>query len=97
MGGSITSHNVTGYVTDAPYIHRLDDGMLILLWSGFDKQGMYAIGQANSPSGEITGPCLHEPMPLNSDDGGHAMLFEDLNGKLKLHIILQRVKTGGYP
>lgn len=82
--GSITAHDVTGYVTDAPYIHRLDDGMLIMLWSSFDKQGIYAIGQANSPSGEITGPWLHEPMPLNSDDGGHAMLFEDLNGKLTI-------------
>lgn len=82
--GSITAHHVTGYVTDAPYIHRLDDGTLIMLWSSFDKQGMYAIGQAYSTSGEITGPWLHEPMPLNSDDGGHAMLFKDLNGKLKI-------------
>ena len=32
--GSITSSGVTGNVTDAPFIHRLDDGKLIMLWSG---------------------------------------------------------------
>ena len=47
--GTITSSGVTGYVTDAPFIHRLDDGKLIMLWSSFRKQdGKYAIGQAIS-------------------------------------------------
>lgn len=35
--GSITSSGVTGNVTDAPFIYRLDDGKLIMLWSSFPK------------------------------------------------------------
>ena len=50
--GSITSSGVTGNVTDAPFIYRLDDGKLIMLWS--------------------------------SDDGGHAMVFKDLKGRLMI-------------
>ena len=83
--GTITSSGVTGYVTDAPFIHRLDDGKLIMLWSSFRKQdGKYAIGQAISASGDILGPWVQEPETLNSDDGGHAMVFKDLKGRLMI-------------
>ena len=38
--GSITSSGVTGNVTDAPFIYRLDDGKLIMLWSSFQMENM---------------------------------------------------------
>lgn len=83
--GSITSSGVTGNVTDAPFIYRLDDGKLIMLWSSFRKtDGKYAIGQAVSASGNVLGPWVQEPETLNSDDGGHAMVFKDLKGRLMI-------------
>ena len=82
--GSITSAGVTGNVTDAPFVHRLDNGQLIMLWSSFRKDGKYAIGQAISASGNILGPWVQEPETLNSDDGGHAMIFKDLKGRLMI-------------
>lgn len=60
--GSITSSGVTGKVTDAPFIYRLDDGKLIMLWSSFRKtDGKYAIGQAVSASGDVLGLGCRSP------------------------------------
>jgi len=82
--GDITSGTSTGKVTDAPFIYRQDNGQLIMLWSSFRKDGKYAIGQATSKSGSVTGPWTHEPESLNGDDGGHAMLFNDIKGRLMI-------------
>ena len=83
--GSICAGNTTGYVTDAPFIYPLENGTLIMLWSSFRKDnGKYAIGQAISKSGNILGPWEQEVSPLNNDDGGHAMLFKDLQGHLMI-------------
>ncbi len=82
--GDISSANTTGKVTDAPFIYKLDDGQLIMLWSSFNKNGRYCIGQAISKSGDLLGPWIQESEPLNKDDGGHAMLFKDLNGRLMI-------------
>lgn len=72
------------YVTDAPFIYRLKNGTLLMTWSSFRKDGKYAIGQAISESGSVLGPWEQLPETLNNDDGGHAMLFEDLGGRLKI-------------
>ena len=82
--GSITSQGVRGNVTDAPFIYKTDDGTLIMLWSSFRKDGKYAIGQATSVSGELSGPWIQETQTLNDDNGGHAMLFHNLNGQLMI-------------
>lgn len=83
--GAITSGGVTGNVTDAPFIYRLEDGKLIMLWSSFRKKdGRYAIGQAISESGNVLGPWVQESETLNSDDGGHAMVFKDFKGRLMI-------------
>ncbi|HBX46646.1 glycoside hydrolase family 43 protein [Limibacterium fermenti] len=82
--GPIKSGSVTGNVTDAPFIHKIGDGSLIMLWSSFRKDGKYAIGQAVSKSGSLSGPWEQSSETLNSDDGGHAMLFEDLKGRLMI-------------
>jgi arabinan endo-1,5-alpha-L-arabinosidase len=82
--GTITSQSVTGYVTDAPFAYRAVNGELLMLWSSFTKAGKYAIGVARSESGTIQGPWKQDLLPLNDDDGGHAMLFKDFSGQLKI-------------
>ena len=72
------------YVTDAPFIHKLENGVLVMLWSSNRKDGKYTIGQAVSESRNVLGPWVQLPSTLNDDDGGHAMLFRDLQGKLKI-------------
>lgn len=82
---SITSDTgVKGNVTDAPFLYRTDKGTLIMLWSSFNQKGQYAIGQAISRSGKITGPWEQVPAPLNDDKGGHAMLFLDIESNIKI-------------
>lgn len=82
--GAISSNGVTGYVTDAPFIHQLANGELLMLWSSFAKNGKYSIGVARSKSGSVTGPWEQMSTPINSDDGGHAMLFTDFKGRLMI-------------
>ncbi|MDR1090707.1 MAG: glycoside hydrolase family 43 protein [Prevotella sp.] len=82
--GDISSGTTTGKVTDAPFIHELNNGQLIMLWSSFRKDGKYAIGQAISKSGSVLGPWTQETESLNDDDGGHAMLFNDIKGRLMI-------------
>lgn len=40
---------------------------------------------ARSQSGTILGPWLQDPQPLNpNDNGGHAMIFRDFDGVLRI-------------
>src|SRR5690606_17183227 len=80
---SIASDGIN-YVTDAPFIWKDEvSGNLIMTWSSFSVGG-YAIGQTISKSGKLEGPWEHDPVPIFSNDGGHAMVFKDLEGKLKM-------------
>lgn len=77
------------YVSDAPFLYRANNGELLMLWSSFllgkDGNGQYAIGVARSQSGTILGPWLQDPQPLNpNDNGGHAMIFRDFDGVLRI-------------
>ena len=80
LGGQ-DKHN--GLVTDGPFLHRLPDGKLIMLWSNFNKDG-YAMGYAVSRSGEIFGPWVQQEDPLYALDGAHAMLFRTFRGQLMM-------------
>ncbi|WP_129717623.1 glycoside hydrolase family 43 protein [Pedobacter sp. SYP-B3415] len=82
--GTITYGSKVGYVSDAPFIYRAKNGELLMTWSSFTKTGKYAIGLSRSTSGTIAGPWLHDAAPLNDDDGGHAMLFNDFSGQLTI-------------
>ncbi|QAY67112.1 glycoside hydrolase family 43 protein [Paenibacillus protaetiae] len=73
----------TVYVTDGPFLHRLADGGLLMLWSSSSRNG-YAIGVARSESGSVTGPWTHDPEPLLPEEGGHGMLFRAFDGGLVL-------------
>jgi hypothetical protein len=73
------------FVTDGPFLHRAADGDLLMLWSSFGRGG-YAVGLARSATGALQGPWRHEPRPLRQGDGGHAMLFRDLDRRLVMAI-----------
>lgn len=71
-----------GYVTDGPFLWRTADGTLLMLWASFSEGG-YTQGLAVSDQGEITGTFTQAP-PLFEKDGGHGMVFRDLQGNLWL-------------
>jgi beta-xylosidase len=71
------------YVTDGPFLYRLKDKTLLMLWSSFGSKG-YAMGIARSKSGQVTGPWRQDPTPLWLEDGGHGMLFKTFDGQLML-------------
>lgn len=72
-------------VTDAPFVWKDEkSGNLLMLWSSFAPQ--YAVGQAISKSGKITGPWVHEKELVFSGNGGHQMVFRDLKGNLKISL-----------
>jgi len=73
-----------GYVTDGPFMHRCKNGDLVMLWSSFGEKG-YFEGVLKSDNGEIDGKWI-EQKSLFEENGGHGMLFKDLNGNLKLSL-----------
>lgn len=72
------------YITDGPFMYKTKGGKLLMIWSTFTQSG-YTQAIAFSENGKIDGKWIHEK-PLFDKDGGHGMIFEDLNGKL--HLIL---------
>lgn len=70
------------YVTDGPFLYRMQDGKLLLLWSSFSKNG-YTEAIAVSDNGDITGNFTHAPELLFESNGGHGMVFRDFNGELR--------------
>jgi hypothetical protein len=78
-----SSQRFPRYVTHGPYLRRLRDGTLIMLWSSAGTDG-YAMGIAHSQSGEVLGPWTQQAEPLWADDGGHGMLFDTFDGRLML-------------
>jgi arabinan endo-1,5-alpha-L-arabinosidase len=79
----INSKNRRGYVTDGPWLQRLTNGELIMLWSSFGTGG-YTVGVARSELGDITGQWLQQAEPLYAGDGGHCMVFRAFDGQLWL-------------
>jgi beta-xylosidase len=73
-------------VTDGCFLRTLADGKLIMLWSNFDEDG-YCIALAHSQNGEVDGIWEQETVPLykrgtlDGHDGGHGMVFTDVDGK----------------
>lgn len=91
--GWTDSHDGKGenYVTDGPFLVRDEDG-LWMFWSSFKDDGtgaQYAEGIARSENG-VLGPWKHLD-PLFERDGGHGMVFRDLNGQLRF--VLHRPNT----
>ncbi len=76
-------------VTDGCFLHRMQNGKLLMIWSNWDPDG-YCIGIAESQSGSIEGPWIQQEERLYSKahtgeyDGGHGMIFKDRLGQLWL-------------
>jgi len=72
------------FVTDGPFLYHAPDGSLNMLWSSFCKTG-YCVGRARSEGG-ISGPWIQDESPVYCLDGGHCMLFTDLQGQLRMSL-----------
>jgi hypothetical protein len=68
-------------ITDGPFLYRLNDGKLLMLWSTTGTNGAYVMGYAVS-DGTILGPWRQSAEALFAQDGGHGMLFRDFGGRL---------------
>lgn len=68
------------YGSDAPFVQKLSDGRLLLTWSPFFESN-YVVLKVISESGDIRGPWTHLLPPLFSNNGGHAMFFNDFEGR----------------
>ena len=69
------------YGSDGPFLHRFEDGRLVLIWSPYLENNYVVLG-AVSESGSVTGSWRHMERPVYDRNGGHAMLFTDRNGVL---------------
>lgn len=80
------------YFTDGPYLQKIE-GRLFMTWSSWSNGG-YAVGIAVSESGGIGGPWRQRKEPLFPENGGHGMLFSDVQGQLRfaLHFPNDRFK-----
>ncbi|WP_332446811.1 glycoside hydrolase family 43 protein [Sphaerochaeta sp.] len=77
------SNLVDARVTDGPFLHHLEDGQLLMLWSSVAPNG-YAMGYAVSKNGSLLGPWQQQQEPLITGDGGHGMIFRSFEGRLYL-------------
>jgi len=73
------------YVTDGPFLYRMQNNELIMMWSTTGQDG-YTLGLARSVSGKPQGPWKQDDSPLFSENGGHGMLFRTFEGRLFLTI-----------
>ncbi len=74
---------IVRYGSDAPFIHRMTDGRLCLLWSPI-PEGVYSVFGATASS--IRGPWHHFDSPVFAENGGHPMTFTDFDGNLRMSI-----------
>lgn len=81
-------------VTDGPYLYRMENGHLLMLWSNFAGDHEYVVAIAHSESGSVLGPWTHgkELLYQKSEkdglpyDGGHGMIFRTREGQLMLSL-----------
>ena len=70
------------YVTDGPFLTKTEDG-IELFWSSFNKEKEYSIFTAKAKS--LKDKFEHFPSKYPFE-GGHCMVFVDLNGKRKISL-----------
>ena len=82
-------------VTDGPWMYRLENDELIMIWSNFADKDFsgYTIGISKSSNGEIDGTWEHYKEPLYWADsnnvfevinGGHGMIFKGFDNRIYL-------------
>ena len=81
----------TSQVTDGCWMYTTEEGELLMIWSNFEPAG-YTVAISRSSNGRLDGEWIHEESLLYSEnytgvhDGGHGMIFTDLNGQMYLSI-----------
>lgn len=75
----------TSPVTDGPYLFRTKTGRLGMIWTSWHGD-RYVQGVAYSSTGKLSGPWVHEPLPITPDNYGHGMLFHTFDGQLLMSI-----------
>lgn len=95
-GGMPFDKQPGGYITDGPFVFRLPDGKLGMLWSSFCSSG-YCQAVCYSPEGSITGPWKQMNEPLYEHDSGHGMIFTARDGKLMLALHDHNNSNGSHP
>lgn len=84
--------------TDGPFLYRTCGGQLLMLWSTFVGRD-YCVAIARSKDGSVVGEWTHDEKLLFSKeisgnaDGGHGMIFRDMNGKMYLAIHSPNIAT----
>ena len=81
-------------MTDGPYLYRMENGHLLMIWSNFTEGHEYVVAIAHSESGSVLGPWTHgeELLYQKSEkdglpyEGGHGMLFYTREGQLMLSL-----------
>lgn len=87
-------------ITDGPWLYTCEDGTLLMIWSNFTDSGVYSVGIARSTTGLITGPWTQDDEVLfpvthhRKYDGGHGMLFYDIDGNMWMSIHSPNSKVG---
>ncbi len=71
-------------ITDGPYLYKLKNGKIVMMWSSLGDGG-YTMGMAINDGKDITKDWRHIEKPLYGKDGGHGMIFEK-DGKLYISI-----------
>lgn len=79
------------YVTDGPYLFRGKNDRLYMIWSTSVNDCYYQC-IAYSDNGEIDGKWL-QLEPIFTKDGGHGMIFRDMNNQLKLTLHCPNIQT----
>lgn len=77
----VTHEGKPTWCAEGPFLHQCAEGTLIMLWAAFHEGFTYVQGQARSLSGLVEGPWEILENTL-WENGGHGMLFRDLNGQL---------------
>ena len=69
-GGNTAFEGKKSYVTDGCFLYRTKTDKLLMVWSSF-KDGVYAVGIAESDTGKVIGPWRQQREPLFIN-GGHS-------------------------
>lgn len=75
-----------GKVTDGPFIYKTDGDRIIMIWSSVGEDHTYLQLQAVCDDGNIMGKWRHDVPAVFLDDGGHGMIFRDIDGTAKLSL-----------
>jgi hypothetical protein len=79
---AVNNHPGGGFVTDGPFLHRCQNGDLLMIWSSFGEKG-YLQSVLRSDNGKLSGKWLPQKL-LFEQDGGHGMIFKSFDHQMYL-------------